>query len=127
MCTVLTIDTFVSVLSVISGAFSFSFVPRLVLAILHFFCEAYLLHLIGRMMGERVLFGKVYTRWNFDVFLCGLALCEVMLIGWYFGGLTKVTADIWWGLNLSESLALLAVAWVARSGPLEEQGWQNME
>ena len=77
-------------------------------------------------MGERVLFRTVYTRWHFDIFLCGLALCEVMLIGWYFGGLTKVTADIWWGLDLSEFLALLAVAWVARMGPLEGQEWQSV-
>ena len=121
MCTILTLDTFVSVLSVISRAFTFSFVPRVIVAILHFFCEAYLLHLLGRMIGERVVFGKVYTRWHFDVFLCGLALCEVMLLGWYFGGLNNVTVDIWWGLDLSEFLALLGVAWVAWLGPLDEQ------
>lgn len=126
MCIVLVLDTFVSVLSVVSGAFSFSFIPRLVIAVLHFFGEAWLLHLLGRMMGERVVFGTVYTRWHFDIFLCGLVLCEVALVGWYFGGLTKVTVDIWWGLDLGEFLALLAVAWVAWWGPLEERGWQNV-
>ena len=78
------------------------------------------------MTGERVVFGTAYARWHFDAFLCGMGLCELMLVGWYFGGLTRITVDIWWGLDISEFIALWIVGWVAGWGPLEEREWQIM-
>lgn len=126
MCGILALDTLVSVLAIVSDAFSFSNVPRIVIGILHFFFTAYLLHLIGRMVGERVVFGKAFTRWHFDVFLCGCFLWEIMLVGWYFAGLTGLTGDVWWGLDLSELVALLGVGWVAWWGPLEGQEWSQV-
>ncbi|KAL2052502.1 hypothetical protein ABVK25_007062 [Lepraria finkii] len=47
MCIVLALDTFNSVLSIVSYHFAFSNIPRIILVVLFFFYEAYLLHLIG--------------------------------------------------------------------------------
>jgi hypothetical protein len=119
MCIVLGLDTFNSVLTIVSHHFAFSNIPRIILAVLFFFSEAYLLHLIGRMCGERVVFHRTFTRWHFDLFLLGLVLWSLMLVGWFFGGLNHVTVNIWWGMEILEFLALWGVGWVASWGPLE--------
>ena len=42
-----------------------------------------------------------------------------MLVGWFFGGLNHVTVNVWWSMDIVESLALWGVGWVASWGPLE--------
>lgn len=49
---------------------------------------------------------RVVTRWHFDVFLLGCLVWEVMLVGWYFGDLTTITANVWWNLGLLDLLAI---------------------
>ncbi len=79
--------------------------------------------MIGRMTGERIVFSKVWTRWHFDLFLLGCVLWEVMLVGWYFGGLrTRTAADAWYALDILEWLAVVGAGWVASWGPLEGMG-----
>lgn len=126
MCVILGLDTFVSVLSILATAFHFSNIPRIIIAILHFFCSSWLLHCIGRMVGERVVFRKIYTRRDFDIFLLVLVVVELVLVGWFFGGLGRVTVNIWWSLDLCEFLALIAVGWVASWGPLEQREGTTM-
>lgn len=127
MCIILALDVWVSVLVILAHAFSFSNIPRIVLAVFDFFSTAFLLHLVGRMVGERFVLGRKITRWHFDVFLVFLLLWKVMLIGWYYGGLTRITAGIWWGLDILGFLILLLVGLVARQGPLEdEQRWNQV-
>ena len=127
MCGVLGLDTFTRILSIITHTLHFSVIPRIILAILHFFFFAWCLSCIGRMVGERVFMHRVITRWHFDVFLLGCLAWEIMLVGWYFGGLTSVTASAWWGLGILELVAMWFVGWLAWSGPLEEQGdWSQV-
>lgn len=73
------------------------------------------------MYGERVVFHRVFVRRDFDIFLAVLVIVEVALVGWYFGGLGRLTVNIWWGLDLLEFVALIAVGWVASWGPMEGQ------
>lgn len=75
-------------------------------------------------MGERVVFHKVFGRRDFDIFLAGLVLVELVLVGWFFGGLRRGTAGAWWGLDVAVLLALWGVGWVAWWGPLEMQQGQ---
>ena len=119
MCTILALDTFNSILSIVASAFHFSNIPRIIIAVLHFLGTAWLLHCIGRMYGERIVFGKAFVRRDFDIFLGVLVIVELVLIGWFFGGLGSVSVNAWWGLDLFEFLGLLAVGWVASWGPLE--------
>lgn len=50
-----------------------------------------------------------------------------MLVGWYFGGLTITTANVWWGLGLWEMLTIWFMGWLAWSGPLESQSqWSQV-
>ena len=74
------------------------------------------------MCGERVVFHKTFTRRDFDIFLAGLAVCEIVLVVWFFVRLTHLTVNIWWSLDLIEFIALFAVGWVASWGPLETLG-----
>ena len=74
------------------------------------------------MCGERVVFHKTFTRQDFDIFLAGLAVCEIVLVIWFFIRLTHLTVNIWWSLDLIEFITLIAVGWVASWGPLEMQG-----
>ena len=70
---------------------------------------------------------RVVTRWHFDVFLLGCLVWELMLVGWYFGSLSAVTANIWWSLGLLELLAIWFMGWLAWYGPLESQdGWSQV-
>lgn len=127
MCGVLGLDTFTSILSVITHALHFSVIPRIILTVIHFFFSAWCLSCIGRATGERVFVHRVVTRWHFDVFLLGCLAWEVMLVGWYFGGLTAVTANVWWSLGLLELLAIWFMGWLAWYGPLESQGeWSQV-
>lgn len=71
------------------------------------------------MVGERMVFHRCFKRRDFDVFLGGLVVVELALVGWFFGGLTKVSANVWWGVDLTAFIALVAVGWVASWGPLE--------
>lgn len=126
MCVILALDTFVSVLSIVASAFRFSIIPRIIIAVIHFFCSAWLLHCIGRMVGERIVFHKAFTRRDFDIFLGALVVLELVLVGWYFGGLRSVTVNVWWGLDLCGFVALIAVGWVASWGPLEQREGTTM-
>jgi len=124
MIVILGLDTFVSILSILSHSFGFSIIPRILIAVLHFLCAAWFLHCIGRMYGERTVFHKVFVRRDFDIFLGGLVVVELGLVLWYFAGLTHKTAGAWWGLDIAELLALWGVGWVAWWGPLETQQGQ---
>lgn len=119
--TILGLDTFVEVISIFPHGFSFSVIPLIVLAVFHFLCAVWLLHCIGRMVGERIVLNKVLVRRDFDVFLGGLVVVELVLVGGHFGGLTHNVAGAWWGLGIAELLALWGVGSVAWLGPLEMQ------
>lgn len=67
------------------------------------------------------MFHRAFVRRDFDIFLGVLVLVELILVGWFFGGLGRVTVNVWWGLDLFEFLALIAVGWVASWGPMEGQ------
>ncbi|KAL6716414.1 hypothetical protein ACLMJK_005981 [Lecanora helva] len=121
MCTILGLDTFNSVLTIVASAFHFSVIPRIVIAVIHFFCSAWLLCCIGRMYGERIVLHRTFVRRDFDIFLGCLVVVELVLVGWFFGGLGRVTVNVWWGLDLFEFIALIAVGWVASWGPMEGQ------
>ena len=121
MCAILALDTFVSVLCVAAKVFSFSFIPRLILAVLSFVSTAWLLHLVGRMIGERIIFRRTFTRWHFDICLLVLFLWNIALVGWFFGGLTRKTADVWWSLDILQWFLLLTFGLMAWYGPLEGQ------
>lgn len=72
------------------------------------------------MVGERVVCGRGFGRTDFDVFLGVLVVVEVGLVGWFFGGLGRVGAEVWWGVDLMEFVVLVAVGWVASWGPFEQ-------
>ena len=73
------------------------------------------------MYGERVVLHRTFVRRDFDIFLAMMVIVELVLVGWFFGGLSSVTANVWWGLDIFEFLALIAVGWVASWGPMEGQ------
>lgn len=52
------------------------------------------------------MFHRTFTRRHFDLFLLGSALWNLMLVGWFFGGLIHVTVNVWWGMDIFEFLAL---------------------
>lgn len=126
MCIILGLDTFVSVLTIVASAFSFSNIPRIIIAVIHFFGSAWLLHCIGRMVGERIVSHKVFTRRDFDIFLVAMVVLELLLVGWFFGGLGRVTVNVWWTLDLCGFIALIAVGWTASWGPLEQKEGTTM-
>lgn len=128
MCVILALDTLVSVLTIIASAFHFSVIPRIIIAVIHFFGSAWLLHCIGRMVGERIVFHKSFTRRDFDIFLGALVVLELVLVGWYFGsrGLGWVTVNVWWTVDLCGFIALIAVGWIASWGPLEQRAGTTM-
>ena len=127
MCGVLGLDTFTSILSIVTHALQFSVIPRIILTVVHFFFSAWCLSQIGRATGERIFMHLSVTRWHFDVFLLGCLAWEIMLVGWYFGGLNSTTANVWWGLGLFELLAIWFMGWLAWSGPLESPGqWSQV-
>jgi uncharacterized membrane protein len=94
-----------------------SFIIDIILAIIGFFFVTWCLKEIGNMSGHRRVFGKIVSRWHYDIFLLANLVVHVgILIGVVLMMPFAASQTLW----ISMWLAMYGAAWVATWPPVSD-------